>query len=165
MKNYIIGVLVVIIAALLSLVYKQDKTTVPKRFPALEVAKTGDVEAPLILYVFLSKRNCVDCLEVVHSLNHLPPHFIVRGIVPKKELEDEKELRAITGAEFPLMTAEKYRKYLPWYTPCIIGVSPIDGGIIFTIPGVPGEKEYLVDFLQSLYEKLYPIFLKQKTGE
>ena len=162
MKNYIIGVLVVIIVVLSSLLYKQDKTTVPKRFPALEEAKKGDVEVPLILYVFFSKRNCLDCMEVIRTLNHLPPHFVVRGIVPKKELEDEKELRAITGAEFPLMTAEKYRKYLPWYTPCIIGVSPIDGRIIFSLPGVPGEKEYLENFLESIYSKLYPIFVEQK---
>jgi len=164
MKNYIIGVLVVIIVILSSLLYKQDKISVPKRFPALEEAKAGDVEVPLILYVFFSKRNCVDCMEGIQTLNNLPPHFIVRGIVPKKELADEKELRAITGAEFPLMTAEKYRDYIPWYTPSIIGVSPIDGEIIFTLPGVPGEKEYLVNFLESLYSKLYPIFAEQKRG-
>ncbi|MGD2088153.1 MAG: hypothetical protein PVH61_18395 [Candidatus Aminicenantes bacterium] len=162
MKNYIIGVLVVIIVVLSSLLYKQDKASIPKRFPALEEAKNGDVEVPLILYVFFSKRNCLDCMEGMEVLNKLPPHFIVRGIVPKKELEDEKELRTITGAEFPLMTAEKYRKYIPWYTPSIMGVSPIDGSIIFTLPGVPGEKEYLENFLESLYSKLYPILVEQK---
>jgi hypothetical protein len=162
MKNYIIGVLVVIIVALSSLLYKQNKTTIPKRFPALEEVNKGDAEVPLILYVFFSKKNCLDCMEGIQALNNLPPHFIVRGIVPKKELEDKKELRGITGAEFPLLPAEKYRKYLPWYTPCIMGVSPIDGKIIFTLPGVPGEKEYLENFLESLYSKLYPIFAEQK---
>ena len=161
MKNYIIGVLVVIIVVLSSLLYKQDKTSIPKRFPALEEVKTGNAGVPLILYVFFSKRNCLDCMEGIQALNNLPPHFIVRGIVPKKELEDEKELRAITGAEFPLMTTEEYRKYIPWYAPSIIGVSPVDGRIIFTLPGVPGEKEYLENFLESLYIKLYPIFVEQ----
>jgi hypothetical protein len=162
MKNYIIGVLVVIIVVLSSLLYKQHKTSVPKRFPALEEAKKGDAEVPLILYVFFSKKNCLDCMEGMEVLNKLPPHFVVLGIVPKKELEDEKELRSITGAEFPLMTAENYRKYIPWYTPSIVGVSPIDGKIIFMLPGVPGEKEYLENFLESLYSKLYPIFAEQK---
>jgi hypothetical protein len=162
MKNYIIGVLVVIIVVLSSLFYKQNKTSVPKRFPALEEAKTGDAEVPLILYVFFSKRNCLDCMEVMEVLNKLPPHFIVRGIVPGKELEDEKELRGITGAEFPLMSVSEYKKYIPWYGPSIIGVSPIDGRIIFTLPGVPGEKEYLENFLESLYSKLYPLFVEQK---
>jgi hypothetical protein len=166
MKNYLIAGLMVIILILSSLLYKQCKTSIPKRFPALEEAVKGDVEVPLILYVFFSKRNCVDCLEVIRTLNYLPPHFIVRGLVPKSELEEEQELRAITGAAFPLVSiSPKYRRFIPWYTPAITGVSPINGEIIFTIPGVPGEKEYLVDFLQSLYEKLYPIFLKQKTGE
>jgi hypothetical protein len=162
MKNYIIGVLVVIIVVLSSLLYKQNKTSFPKRFPALEEAKKGDAEVPLILYVFFSKRNCLDCMEVMEVLNKLPPHFIVRGILPKKELEDEKELRGITGAEFPLMRVSEYKKYIPWYTPSIVGVSPIDGRIIFTLPGVPGEKEYLKNFMESLYNKLYPIFAEQK---
>jgi hypothetical protein len=43
-----------------------------------------------------------------------------------------------------------------------MGVSPIDGRIIFTLPGVPGEKKYLENFLESLYSKLYPIFVEQK---
>ncbi len=162
MKNYLIGVLVVIIVVLSSLLYKQNKASIPKYFPGLKNAAKSDAEVPLILYVFFSQRNCIDCMEVIRALNHLPPHFIVRGIVPKSELENEKELRSITGAEFPLMTAEKYRDYIPWYTPCIMGVSPIDGEIIFTIPGVPGEKEYLENFLESLYSKLYPIFAEQK---
>jgi hypothetical protein len=162
MKNYIIGVLVVIMVVLSSLLYKQNKTSVPKRFPDLEEAKKGEVEVPLILYVFFSKRNCLDCMEGIQALNNLPPHFIVRGVVPKKELEEEKELRAITGAEFPLMSVSKFKKYIPWYTPSIMGVSPIDGRIIFTLPGVPGEKEYLENFLESLYSKLYPIFVEQK---
>ena len=162
MKNYIIGVLVVIIVVLSSLLYKQSKTSVPKRFPALEEAQKSDVEVPLILYVFFSQRNCLDCMEVIQALNHLPPHFIVRGVVPKKELENENELRSITGAEFPLMTTGKYKKYIPWYGPSIIGVSPINGRIIFILPGVPGEKEYIENFLESLYSKLYPIFTEQK---
>ena len=57
MKNYIIGVLVVIIVVLSSLLYKQNKTSVPKRFPALEEAAKSDVEVPLLLYVFFSKNN------------------------------------------------------------------------------------------------------------
>jgi hypothetical protein len=166
MKNYIIACLVVIIMVLSSLLYKQCKTSIPQRFPMMEEASKGDVEVPLILYVFFSKKNCVDCLEVIQALNHLPPHFIVRGLVPKSELDEEQELRAITGATFPLVSiSPKYHRFIPWYTPAITGVSPVDGEIIFTIPGVPGEKEYLVDFLQSLYEKLYPTFIKQKTGE
>ncbi|MFC2146171.1 hypothetical protein ACFLRT_02290 [Acidobacteriota bacterium] len=162
MKNYIIGVLVVIIVVLSSLLYKKDKTSIPKRFPALEEVNKSDAEVPLILYVFFSKRNCLDCMEGIRVLNDLPPHFIVRGVVPKSELEDEEELRGITGAEFPLMSVSEYKKYIPWYTPSITGVSPIDGRIIFTLPGVPGEKDYLENFLESLYVKLYPIFVEQK---
>jgi hypothetical protein len=166
MKNYIIAGLMVIILVLSSLLYKQCKTSIPKRFPLGEKAAEGDAEVPLILYVFFSKKNCSDCLETITALNNLPPHFVVKGIVPKKELKNENELRQITGAEFPLISiSSKYRRFIPWYTPAVTDVSPVNGKIIFTIPGVPGEKEYLEDFLQSLYDKLYPIFLKQKIGE
>lgn len=163
MKNYVIGVLVVIIVALASLLYKQNKTSIPNRFPALDKTARTDVEVPLILYVFFSKKNCLDCMEVIRELNHLPHHFIVLGLVPKSELEDEQELRSISGAEFPIMTNEKYKKYMPWYGPSIVGVSPIDGRIVFTLPGVPGEKKYVKNFLESLYSKLYPIFSRQKS--
>lgn len=166
MKNYIIAGLAVIILVLSSLLYKQNKTSTPNRFPILEEVANSEAEVPLLLYVFFSKRNCIDCMEVLQALNDLPPHFIVRGIVPKSELENEKELRQITGAEFPLVPiSNKYRRFVPWYTPTIIGVSPIKGEIIFSLPGVPGEKEYLVNFLDSLYSKLYPIFLKEKLPE
>jgi glutaredoxin len=163
MKNYFIAGLAVIILVLSSLLYKQNKTSTPNRFPAWEEAAGSETEVPLLLYVFFSKRNCIDCMEVIRTLNDLPPHFVVRGIVPKSELENEKELRQITGAEFPLVPiSDKYRRFVPWYTPMIIGVSPVKGEIIFSLPGVPGEKEYLVNFLDSLYSKLYPIFLKEK---
>ena len=165
MKNYIIAVLLVIILVLASLLYKECKTSVPKRFPVGEEAVKTKADVPLILYAFFTKRNCTDCLQVIQVLNDLPPHFVVLGIVPRNDLENEKELREISGAAFPLVSiSNKSRRFVPWYTPAIIGVSPINGQVIFTIPGVPGEKKYLADFLQSLYEKLYPIFLEQKTG-
>ncbi|NIN20888.1 MAG: hypothetical protein GTN82_23350 [Candidatus Aminicenantes bacterium] len=123
-----------------------------------------EVEVTLFLYVFFTKRNCIDCLEIMDALNNLPPQFVVFGIVPERELKDEKELRRKTGAAFPLVSAVKYKKYIPWYTPTIIGVSP-KGDIIFVLPGVPGEKEYLLNFLDSLYMKVYPILLEEKLSK
>lgn len=161
MKNYIIGLLIVIILVLASFIYKIE-TSPRNRFPVLDETGKGDVEFPLFLYVFVSKKNCRDCMEMIEVLNDLPPHFIVRGLVPPNELKDEKELRYITGASFPLLDAAKYKKYIPWYAPSIVGVSP-KGHIVFTLPGVPGEKAYLENFLESLYSKLYPIFLNQKN--
>lgn len=159
MKNYIIGTLGVIILVLVSVIYKSETSSI-YRFPSLKEANSADVEVPLFLYVFLTKRNCLDCLEFIEVLNDLPPHFVVSGIVPEEELKDEKELRRITGAAFPLMVV-KSKKYTPRYTPSVVGVSPA-GDILFVLPGVPGEKSYLKNFLDSLYIKLYPIFLEEK---
>jgi hypothetical protein len=163
MKNYIIGVLGVIILVLVSIIYK-DKLSLRNRFPLPEGIKKFEARVPLIIYVFFSKSNCPDCLEIIELLNNLPPYFAVFGIVPENELMDEKELRRITNAAFPLMSVSKYREYIPWYAPTIVGVSPAKGDILFILPGVPGEKEYLGNFLDALYTKIYPILLTAPPG-
>ena len=165
MKNYVIGTLAVIILVLASVMYKNEK--LPRsRFPVAAENKSGETESEvhLYLYVFFSKNNCIDCFEVIGVLNNLPPHFRVFGVVPEDQLKEEKELRRITTATFPLLSPAKYKKHIPWCTPTIIGVSP-KGNIVFILPGVPGEKEYLQDFLESLYTKLYPTFLKEKLSQ
>jgi hypothetical protein len=163
MKNYIIGTLAVIILVMASLFYRNNTAPVNKKFPAVMEAEKYDVEAPLFLYVFLSKNNCIDCMGFIEVLNSLPPQFVVSGVVPDGDLKNGKELREITGATFPLMSVKKLKKFIPWYTPSTIGVSP-NGDIIFQLPGVPGEKLYIEKFLDSLYGKLYPIFLKEKLS-
>lgn len=164
LKNYVIGTLIVAVMVLVSIIYKNSRTLgIP--FPVHDDAKlrAAKVEIPLYLYVFFSKQNCHDCLEVLQVLNDLPPHFIVTGVVPDNELKNEKELRAITGAIFPLTSISKIGKnHLPWYSPTIVGVSP-NGKIIVSLPGVPREKEYLKTFLESLYGKTFPIFLDEKV--
>lgn len=161
MKNYIIGVLLTAILVLSGLLYKSE-TAPRKMFPVVKESTAGDVDVPLLLYVFFRKNNCRDCLEIIETLNGLPPHFSVFGVVPENQLKDEKELRALTGAAFPLISTSMYKKHIPFYSPAIVGVSPVKGNIIFTLPGVPGGKVYLEDFLESLYRKLYPIFLQEK---
>jgi len=156
----------VAILILVSIMIKNDRSLgIP--FPVHEDAKVraADIEIPLFLYVFFSQRNCRDCMEVLDVLNNLPPRFIVTGVVPGSELKDEKKLRALTGAAFPLIPFSEFsKKHIPWYAPTIIGVSP-KGKIIFSLPGVPGEKEYMETFLESLYEKTYPYFLNDQARE
>lgn len=164
MKNYILGFLSVIILVLLSIIYKNEMSFKHK-LPLPKEKKNLDKEDHLVLYVFFSKNNCPDCLGVIDVLNNLPSYFVVVGIVPKNELKEEKELRRITNASFPLLDCSKYRKYIPWYTPSIIGISPINGDILFTLPGVPGEKEYLGIFLESFYRKSYPILFEYKSAK
>lgn len=164
MKNYVIGTLAVIILVLSSLLYKESRTPVTPTFPLVETSKKIDVEVPFFLYVFFKKNNCRDCMEFIEVLNELPAHFIVTGIVPENELKEEIELREITGAKFHLISSKKFKKNIPWYTPTTIGVSP-NGDLVFTLPGVPGEKEYLKTFLESLYGKLYPIWLEEKISK
>jgi hypothetical protein len=166
LKKYIIGTLVVSVLMMASIMYKNSRSLgIP--FPVHEEAKqrASNIDIPLFLYVFFSQRNCRDCLEVIKVLNNLPSHFIVTGVVPEKELKEKKDLKAVTGAAFPLICLSEFsKKHLPWYAPTIIGVSP-NGKIIFSLPGVPGEKEYLRTFLDSLYGKIYPYFLNDKARD
>jgi hypothetical protein len=142
MKNYIIALMAVVILFLVSVIYRDNrKGQAGTTFPVLKETKARvlkEVDVPLYIYVFFSSRNCYDCLQVIHELNDLEPHFIVTGIVHEDELEDKTKLRSLTGATFPLESADKYKKFLPWYSPTIIGVSPNEV-ILFILPGVPHQ--------------------------
>ena len=89
MKNYIIGTLAVVILVLASLLYKKSVTPVNRGFPVFIEAERVEVEVPLFLYVFISKHNCIDCMEFIEVLNNLPPQFIVSGVVRDEELKNE----------------------------------------------------------------------------
>lgn len=163
MKNYIIAFLLVVILLLSSFLYKNSKATF-KPFPiekdVLARVPNG-IEVPLFLFVFFKKNNCHDCLGIIDTLNSLQPQFIVTGLALESELKNEKELRNMTGAAFPLKKLNGYGDFLPYYSPSIVGVSP-NGIVLFTLPGVPEEKDYLEKFLNSFYEKIYPLFLEEK---
>lgn len=163
MKNYIIALLLVVVLVLISFLYRYG-TAPANDFPVIQDKRNSRVEVPVSLYVFFSKKDCTSCFEVIEILNDLPSQFVVTGLVPEEELKDETGLRNKTGATFPLKSDKSFRKYRPWYTPTIIGVSP-KGIILFKIPGVPGEKEYIEKFLDSLYSRIYPIFLEEKLKE
>lgn len=153
MKNYVIGTLLVVILVMVSIIYKNEVS--PRNiFPVSKTELAKDVDAPVFLYVFFSMNNCHKCQEFISILNKLPPHFVVNGIVPEDELKDEKELRARTGATFPLRSSQKYKKYGPYFSPAVVGVSPA-GHVIFSIPGFPGAEEHLMVFLDALYEKRF----------
>jgi len=99
-------------------------------------------------------------LRVIDVLNELPSHFVVKGIVPEEELKNEVELRKITGAKFELeKLSSRYIKFLPNYAPTLFGMGR-KGKIYFILPGVPTEKEYLRNFLDSFYYKAFHMFSK-----
>jgi thioredoxin-related protein len=167
MKNYLIGTLAVIIIFLLSVVYKQQNTMIFSKFPidVQEKMSGQSSEVPLYLFLFFSKSNCSTCLdEVVKVLNGLTPPFFVLGVVPGNELEDEVEFRRITKAAFPLSSFAKYIKYVPSYTPTLIGVAS-SGKILFVLPGISMQSGYLRDFLMASYDNLYHVLKNEKeTG-
>ncbi len=168
MKNYIIGFLVICIALLASMLYKDSKKPVLDRFPMERKASNrqpGNPDEPqLFLYIFFSQANCHVCMEAIEILNHLPSQFPVAGIVPWKELENETQLREKTGAKFDLIPFKKsYRPFVPNYSPSIFGVAR-NGKILFVLPGVPGEGDYLYNFLTEFYGKSLQYLITASKG-
>jgi hypothetical protein len=161
MKNYLIGTLAVIIVFLVSVIYKQQKTIIFTHFPIQEEMETQSDQPPLYLFLFFSKKNCASCLEIVKVLNELSSPLYVLGIVPDDELEDEQALRRITGATFPLSSFNKYGKYIPWYTPTLICVSP-SGKIVFVLPEIAVPSRDIENVLTSVYGRLYDSLEKEK---
>jgi hypothetical protein len=154
MKNYVIGFLIICIAVLISFMYKDSKTHKLENFPVENKPEKNTAGEPLLyLYIFFSRNNCPDCLDAFQVINELPHPFVVTGIVPVNEMKNESDLRNTTGAAFNLIGfKDAYKPFRPRYTPAIYGVSG-SGNILFILPGVPGEKKYLYDFLINFYSK------------
>jgi hypothetical protein len=163
-KNSIIGFLLVCIVVIFSFNYKDSHRPVLGKFP-IENQPRINVPGvpPLYLYFFFSRRHCPVCLEAIEVLNELPSQFVVIGIVPAGELEKESEFRNATGAAFNLIIfKESYRRFTPRYSPALFGVSG-NGDILFILPGVPGEKKYLNEFLIDFYSRSIEILAPAKT--
>ncbi len=154
MNKYIIAVLLTGILVLGSFLFRANRRPVYTGFPVHEEAAKNN-DAPILnLYLFFSKNDCISCIEIIQVLNKLPAQYKVVGFVPEAQLKDEDEIKRKTGAAFELRSRSRYKKYIPYYTPTIIGVSQ-KGTIFFILPGVPDEIEYLEKFLDSFYIKNY----------
>jgi len=155
-KKYIIGFLITAVIFLLSIIKRNSQKPVLNDFPLVKIHKNKKIDNPsLYVYIYFTKNNCYDCLRVVDVLNNLPSYFIVKGVVPEKDLKNEKLLRETTGAEFELVKlSSRFYRFLPNYAPTIFGAGK-DGKVYFVLPAVPGEKEYLKKFLNSFYYKTF----------
>jgi hypothetical protein len=162
MKNYIIGFLVVCLVMMGTFYYKLAKTPVLDKFPIEQpLGRTENGEPPLYIFIFFSRNNCPVCLNVIQELDKLQHPFVVSGIVPGKELENEKELRNAIGVTFKLIPYKNiYRRFKPHYSPTIFGVSG-KGRVLFVLPGVPDEKDYIKNFLATFYSKSMDLLISE----
>jgi len=160
MKNYIIAFLAICVVVVLSFMYKNAQHPVLSEFPMEHTLKNVKNQEPrLFLFIFFSRHNCHTCLDAIEVLNVLPPQFVVTGIVPGEELENETDVRDTTGATFKLVNGKDvYKRFMPHYTPTIYGVNSA-GKILFVLPGVAGAKSYLYDFLTNFYGKCIELLL------
>lgn len=156
MKNYVIGLLLVIIILLGSLLYKINQRDIYHGFQDVMNNNEGDIENPFYLFFFFSYKNCSPCLEIIYVLNNLLHPFVVIGVVKPEELRDESFLRNELGITFRIISISKLKKYIPPYWPTIIGVNQ-NRKIYFILPSVPNEKEYLEEFLTIFYERANPM--------
>jgi thioredoxin-related protein len=162
MKYYVIAFLVVSLVVLGTFYYKLAKTPALDRFPIENpVGKIESGEPPLYIFIFFSRNNCPVCLDVIQELNKLQPPLVVYGIVPGKELENEKDLRNATGATFKLIPFKNiYKRFRPHYFPTTFGVSG-KGRVLFVLPGVPDEKDYIKNFLATFYGRSMELLISE----
>ncbi len=149
-RNIPVIVLVIMIIVLASYIYRCYHENIFSNFPLGRDGFPRTESKAIFLFFYFHSHDCPECLEVIQMLNNLPRHFCVKGIVPKNELKDEDGIRRMTGAIFPFESIEKYNKFIPPISPALIGVSE-EKTVLFILPAVPGQKDYILDFLQSFY--------------
>ncbi len=162
MRNYIILLLVVMILALSSYVYKIHNENIFEKFPHHVI--DNESESSLFLFLFFSVKNCRPCLEIVKVLNRLAKKYKVIGVIPEGEFTKEDNLEFIReklGAEFEIIKMNKFKKYIPQYAPTLMAVSK-SKEIMFVLPAVPNEREYFERFIESFYNRAWPLLEKHK---
>lgn len=151
MKRYIILILLVSVLFGVSTVYKYRTFNIFRDFPIKEIIAEKSNNKILLLF-FFSINSCAPCLDIIDVLNNLDARYKVVGIVREKELEFVDELRRITGAKFELKSNKSIKKYSPIYAPTLYGISR-KGEILFILPSVPGESNYIKEFLEVLLRR------------
>lgn len=152
MRKLLMILVGVIILFLSSIIYRERITPVTTHFPVKRLGEElrGEVKLNLILY--FSMKNCSPCLKVIDFLNEPPDGVRVVGIVPEKEIQILNEIRQTTGADFPIYSVKRWKRYSPIYAPTLFGVGP-DGIIYFMLPCVGLEEIYLAEYLAEFMRK------------
>jgi hypothetical protein len=143
---------VVIMLFLSSIIYRQGVTPIMVDFPIERLRQRPAGDARLSLILFFSMNNCRSCLKVIDFLNKPYERVQVAGIVPEQEMQFINEIRLTTGADFPIYSLKKWKRYDPIYAPTLYGVGP-DGNIYFILPCVGLEESYLPSFLSEFIRK------------
>ena len=164
MKNYLIGALGASTLLLSSLVYKNSKQLKFNDLPTYCESELKKIEVPILLYFFFSENSCQNCLKIIEPLNRLPKHFKVIGIVPASESRLIPVFRKKNNISFPIHSISNFKRYVPFFTPSLIGISP-KGNTIFVLPVVPPQQEILTKYLDDLYSKYYCYFIAKNSSE
>ncbi len=151
----IVGMSVCMIVAA-SYVYKYEKTPILSGFPVSQSTEDNGRRPPIILYVFFSKNACRPCLEFFKVLNEMQDRWSVLGLVPKKEFMDVDSIRRMTGAQFPIDSQSKYRRYIPVLNPTLVGATT-QGRILFILPGIQNMNAHFEGFLNGFLMRVAPI--------
>ena len=164
MKNMAIALLLTVVLVLSSFLYRQSHSNVFLHFPIEELTEKNDSDPIFFLLFFFSRHSCPPCLEIIQVLNNLPSQFKVIGIVPENEMKEINEIREQTSATFKIIDMKKFVKVMPLYTPALLGVSK-DGKILFSLPAVPGAKEYFTEFLETFYTQAFLFMIDENETE
>lgn len=153
MKRLIYVLIGVIILYLISVIYRNDITPILIDFPVEDLVINPESEVKLYLVLFFSRKNCPPCVQqVVEYLNHPRENVQVIGIIKKEEINFLDEIRELTGAEFPIKTLKKWKKYRPNYAPTLYGIGR-DGKVYFIFACTAIEEIYLRVYINEFLKK------------
>ncbi|MBN2267682.1 MAG: hypothetical protein JW725_05105 [Candidatus Babeliaceae bacterium] len=155
MKNSIILALAVLVLVVSSMYYKESKKNLLYSFPNISADLNDESLPSIFLYFFFSNSNCRDCMQVMEVFDEIPGAYILVGVAPEVEIIQKEPVVREFSKKHKVFPFKEFKKFLPYYTPHLIGVSS-KGRILFSLPCVPGEKAYLIDFLKSFYNRIYP---------
>jgi len=133
-----------------SLFLKLSRTNILTRLPHDLVELNARRNSEMALYFFFSKDTCVPCLDVIEVLNKLYPDTPVWGVLPRRELPEESEIRRRFDVVFPA-TALRGRSFVPFFSPTLVGA--VGKNILFVLPISHGLKNILPDYLEAMKTK------------
>lgn len=153
MKRIVYVFVAVVIFFLISVIYRDRMMPLLVNFPVDELRENSKDDVLLNLVLFFSRKNCPPCVQqVIDCLNQLPKNVRVVGIIKNEELNYLDEIRALTGAKFPIKSMKKWNKFRPNYAPTLYGIGP-DGKVCFILACTGLEENYLRDYIDEFIRK------------
>jgi hypothetical protein len=113
--------------------------------------QVNEKEVNIVLFLFLSKDNCSDCLHsVFHVLKKLPSYFYCYGIVREENSSFLPDYFDKIGFKVKIIERQKLADRSAHIYPSLAGYNK-NGNLLFVLPLAYANPQILEEYLYSLY--------------